>query len=559
MKRHKQQNAPRQDNVKRSGPPQQPSDAGDSRDAHPVSVVTAASSEAATGTTHGSTPIFEHRDEHLSAFSSVQSANGAGTPQSAESPSSTSWEPRRESARRRDDEHQENCPEPLPFQTPPMRFYQRHQQHANSEPPAQYYSYHEQYREYHQPYTHHDHYDYSSYYPPPPNSDGHRSRMTPPSNQNRHPSYLHAYPQEYSSYPCDSYYPSTTVDRGPHPTSPYSAQSFPPHGQHYCQGATPPTPRSSIPDMTIKENPPEPSSRSSGRGIVGEEGLDPSSSPSLEDDRKPAPFECTPLRKSQPRQDFEPIPLNQIAAMPVLSSASATSATHPHSPSMYASTSSTLNAYPQAFGGAPFHRQVPTPPGHCSTVSRVAAPVAPPNPHSTPVMRRRQRQSTLLAPSSSGSTTSSGEGGSWERRFNELLEFKRTHGHCEVPQSYAENTSLGTWVNKQRMEQKNRTDGKNSSLNDARLGRLERIGFRWAKRKGQASWDEKFTELLAYKAGHGNCHVPTKYRGNTALGRWVSTQRAEYKKFQEGESKCSMNADKIRRLESIGFAWFMAL
>lgn len=45
------------------------------------------------------------------------------------------------------------------------------------------------------------------------------------------------------------------------------------------------------------------------------------------------------------------------------------------------------------------------------------------------------------------------------------------------------------------MEQKNRTDGKNSSLNDARLGRLERIGFRWAKRKGQASWDEKFVSV----------------------------------------------------------------
>lgn len=395
--------------------------------------------------------------------------------------------------------------------------------------------------------------------------------MTPTNSQNRHPSYLHAYPQEYSSYPCDSYYSSTTADRGPHPTSPYSNQYSPPHGHHYYQDAAPPTPRSLIPDVAIPENPPElsvsitqmkPSSRSSDRGIVGEEGLDRSSSPLVEDDRKPAPFERAPQKESPPRQqgqDFEPIPLNEIAAMPVLSSASATSTTHPRSPPVYASASFTLNAYPQAFGGAPFYHQVP--PGHGSAVSRVAAPEAPPNPHSTPVMRRHQRQSTLLVPSSSGSTTSSkgGEGGSWERRFNELLEFKRTHGHCEVPQSYAENTSLGTWVNKQRMEQKNRIDGKNSSLNDARLERLESIGFRWAKRKGQASWDEKFMELLAYKAKHGNCHVPTKYRGNTALGRWVSTQRADYKKYQEGESKCSMNADKIQRLESIGFAWFMAL
>lgn len=54
------------------------------------------------------------------------------------------------------------------------------------------------------------------------------------------------------------------------------------------------------------------------------------------------------------------------------------------------------------------------------------------------------------------------------------------------------------------------------------------------------------------------CHVPTKYKQNTALGRWVSTQRAEYKKYCEGE-KSNMTPDKIRRLEEVGFAWFMAL
>ena len=87
------------------------------------------------------------------------------------------------------------------------------------------------------------------------------------------------------------------------------------------------------------------------------------------------------------------------------------------------------------------------------------------------------------------------EGGSWERRFRELVEYKAVHGDCEVPQNYSQNTSLGTWVNKQRMEQKNRIEGKNSSLNDSRLERLESIGFRWAKRKGKEAWDEKFVSI----------------------------------------------------------------
>jgi len=161
-------------------------------------------------------------------------------------------------------------------------------------------------------------------------------------------------------------------------------------------------------------------------------------------------------------------------------------------------------------------------------------------------------------PSTATSLQPGGEGTSWEKRFAELLEFRSRHGHCEVPQNYKDNTSLGIWVNKQRMEQKLRMEGKNSSLNDVRLHRLEAVGFRWAKRKGQASWDEKYEELRAYKRRHGNCHVPTKYKQNTALGRWVSTQRAEYKKYCEGE-KSNMTPDKIRRLEEVGFAWFMAL
>lgn len=45
------------------------------------------------------------------------------------------------------------------------------------------------------------------------------------------------------------------------------------------------------------------------------------------------------------------------------------------------------------------------------------------------------------------------------------------------------------------MEQKNRIDGKSSSLTDSRFERLQAVGFRWAKRKGQASWDEKFVSL----------------------------------------------------------------
>lgn len=147
---------------------------------------------------------------------------------------------------------------------------------------------------------------------------------------------------------------------------------------------------------------------------------------------------------------------------------------------------------------------------------------------------------------------------SWDRKFDELLDFKKQHGHCRVPQHYAPNPQLGTFVNKQRQEHKKLEDGKTSALTDERLERLESIGFDWAKRKGQVGWDTKYEELLQYKAKFGNCHVPTKFKENTALGRWVSQQRAEYKKFCKGE-KSSLTTERIIRLNSIGFAWWFLL
>lgn len=42
---------------------------------------------------------------------------------------------------------------------------------------------------------------------------------------------------------------------------------------------------------------------------------------------------------------------------------------------------------------------------------------------------------------------------------------------------------------------------------------------------------------------------------NKALGQWVAKQRDAYKKYQKGDAKSTMNPDKIRRLEGIGFVW----
>ena len=72
-----------------------------------------------------------------------------------------------------------------------------------------------------------------------------------------------------------------------------------------------------------------------------------------------------------------------------------------------------------------------------------------------------------------------------------------------------------------------------------------------------AKWDTKFNELVAYKDTHGgSCNVPTKgYAENPQLGRWVSTQRKQYKKFQQDPSTSQITQERIERLESIAFQW----
>lgn len=73
----------------------------------------------------------------------------------------------------------------------------------------------------------------------------------------------------------------------------------------------------------------------------------------------------------------------------------------------------------------------------------------------------------------------------FENRFQELLEFKKVHGHTRVPRR---NGKLGDWVNKLR-QRKDRLD-------EQRLVRLDEIGFCWdasddRRRKELARWWER--------------------------------------------------------------------
>ena len=65
-------------------------------------------------------------------------------------------------------------------------------------------------------------------------------------------------------------------------------------------------------------------------------------------------------------------------------------------------------------------------------------------------------------------------------------------------------------------------------------------------------WQQRFNELVVFKAEKGHCNIPQRYQPNRALGKWVHKQRDEFKKHLLGESS-SLTLDRIIALIQIGF------
>jgi uncharacterized protein (DUF2384 family) len=130
----------------------------------------------------------------------------------------------------------------------------------------------------------------------------------------------------------------------------------------------------------------------------------------------------------------------------------------------------------------------------------------------------------------------------WEKGYLNLIEYHKEHKNCWVPSRYSKNGfNLGIWVGHQR------SNYKKKQLALDRVKRLEALGFGWDNISQW--WDESYTFLKIFKKKYGHCRVPESYTVNgTSLGRWVGTQRYQFKKKQLSE-------DRIRRLNSIGFIW----
>ena len=140
----------------------------------------------------------------------------------------------------------------------------------------------------------------------------------------------------------------------------------------------------------------------------------------------------------------------------------------------------------------------------------------------------------------------------WHERFVELTNFQRENGHCIVPVRWKVNPPLALWVKRQRYQYRLKQEGKHNTLSEDRQKKLEKLGFLWNSR-GMA-WEERFSELEAFKTTHGHCNIFNSIPKNSPLAIWVKCQRRQFKLLSSGE-KSTMTRERQARLSAIGFIW----
>jgi hypothetical protein len=156
----------------------------------------------------------------------------------------------------------------------------------------------------------------------------------------------------------------------------------------------------------------------------------------------------------------------------------------------------------------------------------------------------------------------------WEAQLAKIKAYKRQHGDCNVPQKWAEDPRLGSWVRRQRNLKKNLDHGEPSGVaTAARVAKLDALGFVWElsaaaiskqRSKGNqdaAGWAAQLAKLKTYRSRHGDCNVPQKWAEDPPLGRWVADQRRCKRNLDRGESSKGMTAARATKLDALGFAW----
>mmetsp|Transcript_33745 Transcript_33745/g.81585 ORF Transcript_33745/g.81585 Transcript_33745/m.81585 type:complete len:812 (-) Transcript_33745:178-2613(-) len=151
----------------------------------------------------------------------------------------------------------------------------------------------------------------------------------------------------------------------------------------------------------------------------------------------------------------------------------------------------------------------------------------------------------------------------WEKRLQQMENFKRDTGHLNIDHNYKHCSNLGGWAADMSTLYKNWKAGTQQLSEDmiAKFNQLSALGFRFdilPFYENNRSWEDHYAVLLEFKKENkGSARVPLKYKADLRLGKWVQTQRQQYKQLREG-NKSKMTEERAQKLNEAGFEWVVA-
>jgi len=143
----------------------------------------------------------------------------------------------------------------------------------------------------------------------------------------------------------------------------------------------------------------------------------------------------------------------------------------------------------------------------------------------------------------------------WNAKYKALREYVIINGHTKVPQS---TPTLGIWVKnlkcsyniiKQGMTKKLPT-----KLTDKHIILLDGIGFCWGQKYPCPTWQEQLEQLKKFKRATVSCNINIDKTSPSALAKWVSAQRSEFRRFEKGTDSL-LSLDQIEELNCLDFNW----
>jgi len=122
----------------------------------------------------------------------------------------------------------------------------------------------------------------------------------------------------------------------------------------------------------------------------------------------------------------------------------------------------------------------------------------------------------------------------WMKMYQRLEAYRMKYKDTLVPFHYKADPQLENWVIRQRYHCKEKD----------RIDLLNNIGFEWKAVTKRKNWGIMYQRLLTYKKENGTTRVPSKYKADPQLRKWVEKQR-----------QCCNCKEQIDLLNDIGFVW----